>query len=104
MKKIELKSTSLRKKRIMMTAMTSIGRNTLTMMRRIRVAIKLIMSMKSILGIILLRDRLNKMDRLIRRQQQNGREGINKSISIVIKVDMAAPVMQKAITPITSLC
>lgn len=60
--------------------------------------------MKSILGIILLRDRLNKMDRLIRRQQQNGREGINKSISIVIKVDMAAPVMQKAITPITSLC
>lgn len=104
MKKIELNSTSLRKKRIMMTAMTSIGRNTLTMMRRIRVAIKLIMSMKSILGIILLRDRLNKMDRLIRRQQQNGRKGINKSISIVIKVDMAAPVMQKAITPITSLC
>jgi len=104
MKKIELNSTSLRKKRIMMTAMTSIGRNTLTMMRRIRVAIKLIMSMKSILGIILQRDRLNKMDRLIRRQQQNGRKGINKSISIVIKVDMAAPVMQKAITPITSLC
>lgn len=104
MKKIELNSTSLRKKRIMMTAMTSIGRNTLTMMRRIRVAIKLIMSMKSILGIILLRDRLNKMDRLIRRQQQNGRKGINKNISIVIKVDMAAPVMQKATTPITSLC